>query len=323
MNVKLVDVASYSLAVKSLFDANKTAVVAYDPDFVDPFEANWVLQISGVSEMLGTRVLISLNKGETVVRNGYMDSLRPMLKNLEYKIKVCRTAGSITDSVASFGLTALRESITEHDINSFNTAFESTISRVMLAGNKAALIAKGFLLVNMNAMVTQHDLAWEMNTTKIDISTEVHSLSVGNQALVKALLETDQSVIDAMQAYAQSVGNADLIKKATGVAILKTIVPTKVVGPHGRKIGENQSICWLMNTANRDKLEFTLMTESGAASVCRMNSKTGVCSGGIPLVFDVKLTTKKLLIPGTGDCIIITNTGTGYCKVVVNRIKGG
>ena len=61
MNVKLVDVASYSLAVKSLFDANKTAVVAYDPDFVDPFEANGVLQISGVSEMLGTRVLISLN----------------------------------------------------------------------------------------------------------------------------------------------------------------------------------------------------------------------------------------------------------------------
>ena len=102
--MKLEDVTSFALAVKALFDAHKDDVVVYNTNLADDWEADYlVAQTTAVSTMLGTGVLKKLNKGDTVLRNGFMDNESPILKDLEFKIKLCLTAGTITDSLASFG----------------------------------------------------------------------------------------------------------------------------------------------------------------------------------------------------------------------------
>jgi hypothetical protein len=116
--------------------------------------------------------------------------------------------------------------------------------------------------------------------------------------------------------------DTDLKKKASAVALLRTVAPTKAPSPVDRNIAVNTSICWLQEPVARDLMQFTLLTEGGSASVCRMNSKTGVCSAGITLVYNVMLKIKKNDVPGTGDCIIITNTGVKKIKVRVFRVKG-
>jgi hypothetical protein len=161
-----------------------------------------------------------------------------------------------------------------------------------------------------------------MNTVKIDLSASVSTLSGNNKIIVNTMLKACQKAIDAMQAWAKSTGNTDLMKKATKAAILKTVAATSAKKPRNREIKMNTSICWLMDPPARDLLQMTLATKGGSASVCRMNTKTGVCSAGIPLVYGVMLSIKKKDIPGTGDCIIITNTGSGGIKVTVFIVKG-
>jgi hypothetical protein len=323
MIMELNDVVNFANATKSLFDANP-GVMTYNTDLEDTWEADiFIPQIAAVSGMIGTRVLISLNKGKTVLRDGYMDNEQDILTDLEFKIKLCITAATITDSLASFGLGAFRKSITNHDIGSFHIAYTNTMSRIAAGGNTAALEAKGFVAADIASITTNHDLAWNMNTAKITLKTQISSLSVADQALVKALLITCALVIASLKGLAAKTKNKDLKKKATAVALLSTVAPKKAPTPVDRNIPENASICWLQHPVARDLMQFTLLTEKGSAMVCRMNSKTGVCGAGIPLVYNEMITAKKMGVPGTGDCIVITNTGVGKIVVKTFRVKGG
>ena len=251
-----------------------------------------------------------------------MLSMRPILKNLEFKIELCIANGTITDSLSSFGLGALRESINKFAISDFHLAYVSLMARIAAGGNTAALNTAGFLAPNITSITTAHNGAWNMSITKIDLTLGIKGLSQANQVIVKALLKTDRMVIKSMHAYAESIVNADLVKMTTEPAILKTFEPTQPKKPRNRHIAENTSICWLSAPVARDKMQFTLMTEGAEAYVCRMNSKTGTCSAGIALVYGEMVELKKADIPGVGDCIIISNHGAGKMVVKVFVVKG-
>jgi len=321
--MKLEDVVNFAYATKALLDANGVAVKLYNTVIADPWEATvFVPQITTVAAMAGTETLIKLNAGDTKLRNGYMDSEQSILTDLEFKIKVCRTAGSITDSVASFGLGAFRDSITTHDIGAFHLAYNATMLRIGAGGNTAALIAAGFLGTDITSITTQHNLAWGINTTKITLKSSISALSVSNQIIVKALLKTCAQVIASIQAYAAKNKNKTLMGKATAKALLSTVSPTQAPKPVNRNIAQNTSICWLEHPVARDLMQITLLTEGGEVFVCRMNSKTGACGMGIQLVYDEMLEIKKNDVPGVGDCIILTNSGGMAVKVKVFRVKG-
>jgi len=321
--MELKDVVGFANATKSLLDANGVAVKLYNTVIADPWEtATFVPQIAAVNAMSGTDTLIELNAGDTKLRNGYMNNEQSILTDLEFKIKVCRTAGTITDSVASFGLGAFRKSINTHDIGAFHLAYNATMLRIAAGGNTAALNTAGFVGADITSITTNHNLAWNMSTTQITLKTQIHTLSVSNQAIVKTLLKTCAQVIGSIQAYAAKNKNKDLMKKATAVAILGTVTPKQAVEPVDRNIEPNQGICWLKNPVARDLNQLTLLTAGGSATVCRVPTPTSPAVGGTPLVFNTMLSVKKADIPGSGNCIKITNTGAKKIKVRTFRVKG-
>src|ERR1019366_6337509 len=233
--MELKDVVLFANATKSLLDANGVAVKLYNTVIADPWEtAVFVPQIAAVNAMSGTDTLIELNVGDTKLRNGYMDNEQSILTDLEFKIKVCRTAGTITDSVASFGLGAFRRSIDKHAIGAFHLAYNATMLRIAAGGNTAALNTAGFMGPDIVSITTNHNLAWNMSTTQITLKTQIHTLSVANQAIIKTLLKTCAQVIGSIQAYAAKTKNTDLKKKATAVAILGTVTPKQAAQPVDR-----------------------------------------------------------------------------------------
>jgi hypothetical protein len=329
--MKIGDVVNFATAVQALLDTVgiSAPVKAFSPapgGIGGSWEALvFTPALAAVSGMVITDGLDELSVGDTKLRNGYMEQEVPIMAGLEYNIEACIAAGTITDSFMSFQTGAFKLSIRRHNIGDFHTHYVAMMARINFgigSPNKAALIASGFTLPMITSITTAHDLAWGMNTTKIDLTAAISTLSGGNKILVDTLLKLCQKIIDAIHAWAESTGNKTLMKKATHDAILKTVAATPAKKPRNREIKMNTSICWLQDPPARDLLQFTLITKGGSASVCRMNTKTGVCSAGIPLVYGVMTSIKKKDIPGTGDCIIITNTGSGTIKVTVFIVKG-
>ena len=308
--MKLEKVVSYAKAVKTLFDANKRPVVNYNKKLVDPFEADVLdTQIAAVEVMLGTGVLRKLNKGDTATRNVFMDNESSILKDLEYKVKLCIADGSITDGLASFGLTAFRKGINEHNIGLFHTSYESTLSRINEGGNAAALDAAGFTSTNIDELTKTHDGAWDLNTTKINLKLEINSLSVANQLLVNTLLATCQQILDAIKAYAESISNKILAKQATVSAVLKSVAPTAPKKPRNRNIKVGSSIILNTDVVAKNIMQLTLGTDV-VVNICRVELKTDVCTVGTPLVFKKMVELQKKDLFGTGRYVKLTNMST-------------
>ncbi len=321
--MKIEDIGVFGLTVKALLDANASAVKAYNTELEGTWEVDvFDVQLEAVLAIIGTHSMIKLNEGETIVRNGHMEDERSILTDLEFKIERCIADGTITDSLGSFGLKAFRDSINVHDIGAFHLAYEETIGRLGVVSIAEALDARGFSGADIVSITTAHDLAWGMNATKISLKTSISSLSVANQAVVKTFLRTCQLVIDSIHAYAGTTGNVDLGKRSTKVALLKTVVHTVRKVPRKRHIAENTSICFKEHPVARDLMEFTLLTKNVEVYLCRMDTKTGTCSGGIKLVYNEILRIKKRDVPGTGDCIIITNGSGKKVVVLAYTVKG-
>ena len=325
MEIKLEDVGVYGLATKALLNGVGVSVPvkAYSTDIGGTWETLvFDVALAQVLALSGTRVLISLKKGETAIVHGFMEDERSILTDLEFKIERCRVAGTILDSVGSFGLAAFRDAINRKDIGAFHVAYEMVILRLAAPGIATALLAKGFTGADITSITTVHDLAWNKNTVKITLKTTISSLSVANRAIIMAFLGYCQLIIDSVHGYASKVKNGPLILKASAVAVKRTVVPTIAPKPVVRNIEQNTSICWLQHPVKRDLMEITLLTKGGVVYVCRMNSKTGVCGTGLLLVYNTKLSVKKMDVPGEGDCIIITNAGGQKVRVRVFRVKG-
>ncbi len=321
--MQLKDVVLFANAVKSLLDANATGVKAYNAVLGGTWETLvFVPQIAAVNGMSGTVTLRNLSIGDTKLQKGYMLSERSIMDDLEFKIGVCRKAATITDSVASFGIGVFRDCITRADISGFHLAYESMILRIGAGGNTAALAAVGFSGGDITSITAAHDLAWDLSTVKIGLRTEIHSLTVGNRALVDTLLETCAMVIGSIRAYASKNNNADLKKSATAVALLGTVAPKGPAHPVNRTILPNQSINWLKNPVARDLNQFTLMTAGGSATIGLVPTVTSPIVGGTPLVYNTMLAVKKAGIPGSGNIIKITNTCGKKIRVKVFRVKG-
>ncbi|MEI6816063.1 MAG: hypothetical protein WCL14_05595 [Bacteroidota bacterium] len=320
--MKLMYVVGFSMSAKGVYDDNKVAVDLFDPSLAGTFETIvWVPQINAVTGMLSTRNLMQLDEGKTILRDGFLDAMIPVLKNLDYKLDLCIAAGTITDSKGSFGLGNVLKGINKRNLYLFHLSYVGLMARIAAGGNTAALVAKGFTAPMILSITTQHDLVWDLVTEKIDLEVDISDLSAADKVIVKAVMKTNMRVIKAMHAMAVVQGNTVLKKKCTKKAILSMVTPAVAPGPVDREIKQNESICWLVKPTQKELLEMTLLTEGGSAKVCRQNLKTGVCSAGIDLVYNTKVSKKKMEIPGVGDKIIITNTGTKKIKVRCGRVK--
>ena len=319
-NIKIEDVVPFGDVLRALFIANYAGVIALDADFTNPWvTATFDVQKKAVNDMVTTAGLQKLNKGDTEKRNKFMDSITTMNVTLSYAIGKCITAGTITDTKGSFGVAALNKSISDRNVPLFHTSYEVTLTRINAGGNAAALDAKGFTTAMLGLWSAAHDNAWGMNTTKINLSQDISTLSGADKIKVDTFMATCMLLIAAIRAYAKSIKDKELAKRATFDAIKKSVEPTAPKKPKNLKIKEFASRVFATDVPAKYKMQFTLQTKDVTVTVCRQNLKTGVCSTGTVLEVGKMLEVVKSEIPGTGEFIVVTNSASK--PIVVKFLK--
>jgi len=320
MQIKLMYIGRYSKAVKIIFDDYKELIIAFNEEFDDPFETEvWEPLILDVDEMLGTLGFRKENKADTELRNATMYAVLPILKELEYKIKACRKAGTITDSLGSFGLSAFRRSVNKFQIDAFHEAYVITFDKV--DSNSVALIAKGFSQDKIDQLTDLHDTAWALQDTKDLLKMKISNLSVKNQKIVHDVMEVNAQVMEVLKAYAESVGNVDLLHKATMKAVMAGIDPTPERKPKVRVLKPGKDMVLRTGMNKKNVLQVTLLTDT-VVKIGLTALKTDELTTGTVLTHKVmmNLMTKDLM--GEGRYVKLRNMDLNKtAKIVVFEVK--
>lgn len=320
MDIKIEDVVGFGNVLRALFVANYDGVIGLDEDFEDDWLVDvYDVQKQEVFDMVGTAGMRKLKKGDIAKRNMYMDSELPLTVKMDYVIKKCIKAGTITGTKGSFKLATFNRSISNRNVGLFHTNYMVTFARMNSGGNAAALNSKGFTTVMQGKFKTLHDKAWAMNTTKIDLAQDINTLSDANLVVIERFLKTCMLLIAAIRAYARSIKNKELAKRATFKGIKKSVEPSKDKKARDLKIDVFASRVVATDLPVKYKLRMTLLTKGVSVTVCRKILKTGICSAGIPLVANEMLEVVKNDLPGEGERVVITNLSGK--KIVVKYLK--
>ncbi|MEI6816029.1 MAG: hypothetical protein WCL14_05420 [Bacteroidota bacterium] len=307
IKMKIAEIVPFSRAVMAMFDAYRDSIIDYDDRLADPFETDtWEVQIAAADAIIGTAGSILLNASKTKKMLGYMRSVRPILKNLKFKIEKCIALGTITDSLESFNIGDLLISITNKNVGEFHGCYTALYAKIIETDIAAALDDVGFGADAILSLKTQHDLAWDISDSKIILKSNIHLVSEGNQVVMNTLLDTDQMVVDAMQALAQTNGDLDWIKRATSVAILKTVRATPTKKIRKRKVKKTGFIRFQTDFVAKDTIQGKVTSKESLYMV-QSNSLEGPYSGGLELKPDEEFNLKKRMIPGVGKYIIVYN----------------
>lgn len=319
-NIKIEDVVPFGNVLRALFIANYDGIIALDVDFTNPWITDtFDIQKQAVSDMVGTPGLKKLKKGDTKKRDDFMIGELPLTVKLGYAVDKAIAAGTITDTKGSFNIAAFNKSISDRNIGLFNTNFAVTWARITAGGNAAALNTCGFTTAMKTSFKDLHDKAWAMNTTRIDLSQSINTLSGANLVIMETFITTCMKLIKGGNAYAKSILDKDLAKRFTFNGIKKSVEPTEAKKPKNLRIKEFASRVFATNVPSKHKMQFTLQTKGVKVMVCRQNLKTGVCSSGTSLVTGEMLEVVKADITGSGEFIVVTNLSNK--KVVVTYLK--
>ncbi|MEI8204405.1 MAG: hypothetical protein WCH34_15390 [Bacteroidota bacterium] len=315
MLLKIGQVVPFSFATRSLYNAYYDALALYYSQFATPYlTVVWQPLIDDAAAIIETLGLRSQNVEDTKIRNAYMDNLPPILKDLKYKVKKCIKAGTITDSLSSFVIAAFTKSISQKSNFNFHSAYDICIAKV--TSNKAALIAKGFTQLHIDSITDNHNSAWEIQQTKIDLREEISNLSINNQNILNLCIDEDKKVIEALKAMAEATSNKELLEKATQKAILSSFSPIPPKNARRRNIQKASSIIIRSNMHAKNLLQLTLLTDVEVI-LYRVELKNDINETGTTLHYNVKWEGKKANILGTGNYIKITNKSTSKKAVVL------
>ncbi len=305
MNMRTIYVGSYSRAIQLIFDTYKAEIIAYNREFDDPFEMGvWEPLIASVEHVVDTLSLKKENKADTKSRNEAMHGLLPLLEELGYKVKACKRAGMITDSLASFGLTAFRNSIHWKQIDAFHLAYGVTIGKVN--DNKTALINKGFTLDKINRLTMGHDNACGLQDVKAVLKNDIRMLSQGNRAMFTACLEVDGQVLEVLRSYAKAHGDEHLLRKATRRAVMSSIRPTPVKKPRIRTLKPGRDLVLRTGMNKRNVLQVMLLTNA-EVRIGLVELKTDELELGTELTYNVLMSLKTSDMLGSGRYVKLRN----------------
>ena len=226
---------------------------------------------------------------------------------MEYKIKSCIKAGTITDDYVSFGLSGLRKNIKLKDFDGFHLSYELVIGKVN--ANHTALIAKGFTANKITSITTMHDKAQNKQHANMLLETQINTRSTTNQGIIDVVMGLNTEVIAAIKAYANSIDDKDLVKKATWNALMKQVRQTPVKKPINKKLKMGSSIVLRTNMVDKNLLQLTLLTDVKVI-IYRTELKSMVLTDGLELPFNELWEGKKEDLPGTGEFIKLTNLNT-------------
>jgi len=308
MNIKIEYVAAVSNTLRMIFEPIQPQLEIYNPYFTEDYLNDvWKPAIDDAVNMVPTKGLMNESKKKVGKRNENMVALTPIIPDLEYKIGVCIDAGTITDSLESFGLSDFKKSISKREFDKFHLAFELVNTQVNL--NKVALIAKGFTQPKITNIKTLHDNAWQFEQERKQLDKDVNDLSVLNSGIIDKVLAEDTKVIKVIKAYAESTSNKELAKSVTWNALLRQVRPTPEKKILKKKLKEGASILIKTKMDTKNILQLTLLTDVKVI-IYRTDLKTNVSTEGTELPFNELWEGKKEDIPGTGEYIKLTNLNT-------------
>jgi len=314
MTTKIEDIGSASVVLKNTLETIQAEVEDYDPTFTEDWITDtWDPAITDALNITSTKGLIKEHKDVTKERNFDMDTLIPISKDLEYKIKLCIKAGTITNTLGSFGLADFRKNIREKKFDGFHLAYVVTIGKVN--DNHTALIAKGFTADKITSITTMHDKAQTKQNLNLSLVEQINNLSESNQDTINIVMGYNTMVMDVIKAYANSIDDKELEKRVSWSAIMKHVRQTPVKKPRNRKLKVNGSIVFRTNMDDKNLLQMTLLTDVKVI-VYRTKLKSTVLTDGLELPYNELWEGKKEDLPGVGEYIKITNLNT-LTKAVV------
>ena len=305
--MKIGEVYLYSMAVKALYDANRTAIIVYDVYFNDTYVTTiWLPRIEAAEHVSGTLTMRQLNATETEQRNETMDLLTPVLDDLNYKLKKCIANGTITMALIEFGIGNFKNTISKRNIEDFRSCYEVTIAAVDL--NTDALVDVGFTEEQIESITTLADKAVEIQDKKVALEGDINSTSRANQGILNACLKEDQRVLNVIKAYAKSIGDKELANQATKAAVLKSMGITPQRKAVVKVIKPGSSMLLYTDFVGKNYLQLTLLTENVTVLVGQTHLKLGVITDGTELPFNEVWVGQKKMMLGTGRYIKLTNT---------------
>ena len=319
MNIKLEYVASWARAAQLIFDDHFDEVTTYDPDLAGTWEVDILVPaITKVEDMIVTLGLRKTSKEDTAKIVGFMEKETPLIGDLEFAINKCLAAHTITDGVGAFAISALRKSISDKNINAFNTAYSVCIGRVN--ANAAALVAKGFTVEKKDFFKGFHDSAFNVQNTKRALKLEIKDLSAANRLIVEDCIKIVMMMIKSIRAYAKSVNDKDLMALATGKAILKSVVPTPVKKARVKIVKATATVIYQRNIAGNRTMQFTVKTKESIL-LGRSETIEGVPTATMSLDPERLVSVKKNEIPGSGNFVKLINPNFNNARVEVFVIK--
>ncbi len=305
--MKIGQVYLYSMAVKALYDGNKTAIIVYDVYFNATYVTTiWLPRINDAEHVSTTLTMRQLNATETKQRNETMDLLIPVLDDLDYKVKKCIDDGSITMALIEFGISNFKRCISRREFEDFSSCYEITIAAVDL--NTDALVEVGFTEDQIENITTWYDKSMAIQNGKIALEGDINSTSKENQRILNACLKEDQKVLNVIKAYAKSIGDKELAKKATKAAVLKSMGITPQRKAVVKVIKPGSSMLLYTDFVGKNYLQLTLLTDNVSVLVGQTHLKLGVITDGTELVYNEVWVGQKKAMLGTGRYIKLTNT---------------
>ena len=308
MIMKLAYIVNFSRAVKALFVAHKEDLIAFDDQFDVPYETEvFDEKLEDAQAIILPRSKQDQNEFDTSIRNGYMDNLVPVLKELRYRVKKGIKSGDIEVGLSAFGIGPFLASINNHSIGAFHLAYVVCFEQVTIF--HLVLDELGFGAAKVASIKTIHDLAWGLEDSKITLAQEISELSEENAAIVQRCLDEDQNVIDGLRAMAEASGDVNLKKEATVNAILRNLNYLPIRKPYNRSIKPGASIVLHTDFVAKNILQLTLLTDVKVViGLCVL--KSDVVTLGSELPFNEEWEGKKKDLLGSGRFIKLTNCDT-------------
>ena len=317
------DMAPLARLIDKSFDVDIDKITAFDPNLVSPFEDGWQALMGMVEGLVLPEVVTRLMTDQGDIIKEAMVAQSPLLKVLGIRIEMAIAKGTIADSLRSFGLDKLNESIHHFNIKGYTVAFGNMMALINTVDCKAVLINSGFsqgmydLLDSNNNTISTAKKEFD----KLKITRK--NLSPANKLVIKQLYEMTAMVCKSAVGVFSMPKDKDKIAQYTIRKVLKTVRPTLVQKPRNRYFGATKSMCIKTKPVGRDTIQMTLLSEVvEPIYYCMCDTKTGVCLSGGVLEYNVTTSIKQKDIKGSGRHLVISNSNLTNAVVRVFTVKG-
>jgi hypothetical protein len=316
-------VAPVARLVNKSFDVDFDAITAFDPSMESPFEHNWQKLMDEVEALVLPEVVTRLMTDQKGIKNAAMADQSPLLKVLAIRITMAIAKDTIKQSLKSFMLDKLNLSINQLNAKKYTVAITATMEQINKPDNLAALIAIGFTQIMIDKLNENSKKIKNAQDEFDALKITRKNLSHANLLSIKQLETTTALVCKSGVCTFSLPKDTEKIDQYTITKVLASVRPTPPVEPRDRHIAATKSICIKTKPAKKDTLQMTLMSDvTEPIYYCMCDLKTGVCTTGGVLQYNVTTTILQKDITGSGVHLVISNSNLVNILVKTFTVKG-